>query len=232
VDQALSIAVARNEAETTCWALALRAHLSWLGGAGTDTSAEAEEAVRIAEETGNPTSLVLALEASGLTHLIGGRPVDAIAACERALAVAREKRSGRFAEASVLAHLARARLAAGDSAGARAAADEAVDVSRRQGAQVHGCLALLTRGQVGRMTGGGHDAVLCDVEAALSLVGETGALSYEPFIREEIGQLRGDRAELHEALRLYSAIGATGHAARLAAELASSAAARRRADPA
>jgi adenylate cyclase len=227
LDRSLALARSRAELDTLGWALPLLPHLAWLTGDGTDTSIEADEAVRIAEETDNPTSLVLSLEGLALTHLIAGRPVDAATACERALTMGRAQRSGLFAEASVLAILARARLAAGDRAGARATADEAVDVSRRQGARVLECLALLTRAQVHRVTGGGHDAVLIDVEAALSLVGETGALTYEPFIREEIGRLLGDGVELREALRLYTAIGATGHAERLTAGLSGSARAAR-----
>lgn len=77
--------------------------------------------------------------------MIAGRPAEGAAACERALAVGREKRSGLFAEASVLAHLALARPACGDPATAGVAADEAVAVSRRQGARVLEFLALLTR---------------------------------------------------------------------------------------
>ena len=45
-----------------------------------------------------------------------------------------------------------------------------------------------------------------------------GLLSYEPFIREELARVRGDDAEFREALRLFTAIGATGHARRLEAE--------------
>jgi hypothetical protein len=54
------------------------------------------------------------------------------------------------------------------------------------------------------------------------LVAEVGALTHEPFIREELGRLHADESELREAVRLYTAIGATGHARRLVAELGSS----------
>jgi hypothetical protein len=64
------------------------------------------------------------------------------------------------------------------------------------------------------------DAVRADLDAALTLVGEVGALTYEPFIREELGRLHANESELREALRLYESIGATGHAQRLAGELA------------
>ena len=131
----------------------------------------------------------------------------------------RVHRSGLFAEPSVLAHLARCRLAADDRAGATNAAEEAVEVARCQGAGVMECFALLVRAQVQRMTGGGDDAVPGDLEGALTLVKETGALTYEPFIREELGRLHHDQKELREALRLYRQIGATGHARRLETEL-------------
>jgi tetratricopeptide (TPR) repeat protein len=219
VDRALALVRPRGEPETLCWTLAMRPLLAWLSGDETDTSAAAAEAVRVAEDSGNPASLTLALEGQALTHLMAGRAADAAAACERALTVAREKRSGLFAEASVLAHLAVAHLAAGNQTAARSAADEAVDVARRQGARVHECLALLTRAQVAARLGPEINAeVDADLEAALTLVGEVGAFTYEPFIREELGRLRKDDTELREAARLYEAIGATGHARRLEAD--------------
>jgi hypothetical protein len=219
VEQALTLVRPRREPETLSWSLALIPLLAWLSGDGGDTSISAVEAVRVAEESGNPASLVLALEARALSHLMAGRPAEAATTCERALAVARENRSGLFAEASVLAHLALARLAAGDPAAAGIAADAAVATSRGQGARVHECLALLTCAQVAAQRSGAGDGVDADLTAALILARDTGALTYEPFIREQIGRLRGDGAELREALRLYTAIGATGHARRLAGEL-------------
>ena len=64
--------------------------------------------------------------------------------------------------------------------------------------------------------------VVADLNAALSLAHETGALVYEPFIREELGRLQGNDLELREASRLFCAMGAVGHARRLEAYLAQS----------
>jgi hypothetical protein len=88
------------------------------------------------------------------------------------------------------------------------------------------CLALLTRAQAWRAFGEADDVVHAELVASLDLVVETGALSYEPFVREELGRLHDDESELRQALRLYEAIGATGHAQWLGAELAGSARAR------
>jgi hypothetical protein len=63
-------------------------------------------------------------------------------------------------------------------------------------------------------------AVLADLTSALHLVDATGAQTYEPFIRAELGRLNGDEGELREALRLFAEIAATWHARRLGAELA------------
>jgi class 3 adenylate cyclase/tetratricopeptide (TPR) repeat protein len=218
-EQALALARGPREQETLCWTLAMLPHLAWLSGTASDASDRIGEAVQVAEDTGNVGSLVLALEGLALTDLIGGQPKEAVASCELALATGRNKRSGLFAEASLLAHLALARLSAGDHRAAAAAASEAVEVARRQGARVHECLALLSRARVRRASGESIDAAGADLDAALVLVGEVGALTYEPFIREELGRLRGDENELREAVRLYVAIGAIGHARRLGSEL-------------
>jgi tetratricopeptide (TPR) repeat protein len=218
MERALALARPRAEPEPLCWALTLAGRLAWLTGKG-EGLASAAEAVRIGEETGDTAGLVLGLESLALSELAAGRPSFAVDACERALREMREQRSGLFEHGPVLAHLARARLAAGDAVRAADAAAHAVTVAREQQARVVECMALLTRAQVLRATDGASNDISADLQAALVLVPETRALTYEPFIREEFGRLRGDRAELREALRLYTAIGATGHDRRLRTEL-------------
>ncbi len=218
MERALALGRLRAEPDPLCWVLTLAARLAWLSGEG-EGLASAAEAVRIAEETGNTVGLVLGLESLALSELQAGRPSQAVAACERALQEMREHRSGLFEEGPVLAHLARARLTEGDTAGALDAATDAVTVAARQQAKVVGCLALVTRAQMLRATDGDVKDISADLDAALGLVSETGALTYEPFIREEYARLHADLAQLRDALQLYSAIGATGHARRLRAEL-------------
>ena len=218
VERAVALGRLRAEPDPLCWALTLAGRLAWLTGEGEGLAAAAE-AVRIGEETGNIAGLVLGLESVALSELAAGRPSLAVAACEQALREMREHQSGLFEEGPVLAHLARARLANGDPAGAVDAALDAVTVAARQQAKVVECLALLTRAQMLRATDGDINDISADLDAALALVSETGALTYEPFIREEFGRLRKDQAEMREALQLYSAIGATGHARRLRTEL-------------
>ncbi len=66
------------------------------------------------------------------------------------------------------------------------------------------------------------------LDRVLELIGESGARVYQPRVHEEraeLARLRSDeptrQRELREAHRLYTEMGATGHAERLAKELAS-----------
>jgi tetratricopeptide (TPR) repeat protein len=204
------------------WALSLFTQLPWLAGEAIEPGPGAE-AVQIAEDTGNVTGLVLALRALGVAHLAQGRPAEAIALCQRALDEGRRNRSGLFEEAPVLALLARARLDEHDDAGARAAADEAVETARAQGAKVTEAQVLLARGRVRRLTGMDAADVRPDLEAALAVIDGCGAHFFEPFVREELARLDGDADALAAVLALYSASGATGHVRRLSAELAAAA---------
>ena len=219
VERAVAIARPRGEGDTLMWALALVPHVTWFEGEAADTTATALEAVRVGEDTGNVMALAIALEGLAVSQLAAGRAGDAIATCDRILAAGRQQSSGLLVEASVRAFQAYAHLAVGAPAAAVTAADEAVEISRRQGARVVECFALLTRAHVGRVTGAPDKAVEDDLHATLALIEETGARSYEPFAAEELGRLRNDRAELRKALQLYERIGATGHARRLGTEL-------------
>jgi class 3 adenylate cyclase/tetratricopeptide (TPR) repeat protein len=218
-DEAIALSRRRGDLDTLCWALALLPHLTSLSGELDDVATPAMESAHLGEETGNVAGLVLGLEGLALAHLVAGRPAEAITICEQALTEAREHQSGLFEEPSLLAHMARARLEAGDPHGAVVSAVAGVDVARRQGLPVVECLALLTRAQVLRAAGGSNADLMADLDAASVLATETGALTYEPFIREERSRLCGDQTELREALRLFTVIGATGHARRLGAEL-------------
>ncbi len=220
LERALALArpLSDRDRDPLCLGLACLPILGWLAGDGVDASPSAVEGSRLAEETGNLAVLVWSLEGLAVAHLSAGRTREAAVVCERALTLGRQHRSGLHMEASLLADLALARLMDGDPAAA-AAADEAVTVARSRAARVDECFALLVRGRA-RAASGARDRALADLDAALTLMGEVGALTYEPFIREELGRLRADEDELREAVRLYQAIGATGHARRLGTELA------------
>ena len=81
------------------------------------------------------------------------------------------------------------------------------------------------------LLGSAGPAARAEIEAALAraleLARDTGAKAYEPLVHVELAELarqsgdeEGRERELREAHRLFTEIGATGHAERLSAELA------------
>jgi class 3 adenylate cyclase len=208
----------RPSPEWNAWTLSLVPRVAdWTGEPDDTVAAAAHEAVRLAQDSGFVSTHVTALQAMGVAELLHRNPSGAAATFDLALKEARERRSGLHEEASLLAYLARALLAIGDdyAAKARAAADEAVAVARRQGARVVECAALATRARVLRETSADVDQARVVLDAADRLAADTGAATYAAFLAEERARLDGDDDALADAARRYRAIGATGHALRL-----------------
>ncbi len=220
-DRAMALARERSESELILRALSISSRLAFYTGEDDGESvARADEAVNVAEDSGNALMRLLALASVAIAELVQGRWRAVCDVAHRALEEGRSRGLPLF-DADLLTHLALAELGRSRPEAALAAADEAVAVATAQGAQVFECAARLARARAVRAAEapGGRDRAEADLRAALALVRDTGATTYEPFIREELGRLRADEAELRDALRLFAAIGATGHARRLQAEL-------------
>ena len=101
-------------------------------------------------------------------------------------------------------------------------------LAKRQGAKSYRCQAQVTLARAllrGRGSDGADD-VRATLDRARELAEDMGARPFEAQIHEvsaELAALRGDDAnrerELHEAHGLYTEMGATGHAERVAGEL-------------
>ncbi|HUR73243.1 MAG TPA: adenylate/guanylate cyclase domain-containing protein [Sporichthya sp.] len=214
----------RPSPEWECWNLSLAAQVAY----GLGEPAQADEAVqasaqclRLAHDSGNVAAGVQARQAAGLAALIGGDAASAAVAFTTGLAEARAHRCGLQEEASLLAHLASAQHAVGRTVAARLTVDEAVAVAGHQGAAVIECLAHLVRARVWRETATG-EADLAEARRSLAagdaLVSVSGARTYAAFLAEERARL--DSEGLTAVADAYDAIGATGHAARIRAEVA------------
>lgn len=209
------------------WTLTYFAHIADCTGdpaQRTEAAAMAEEAERRIGETNSVVMRVKARHAAGLAALLEGRPDAALTILGEALATARAHRSGLIDEASLLAHLARSRLELGDRTGARAAADQALEVVRRQGTAVVEGMVQAVRARVWRQTASNE----ADLDVAREAVAEgkvvaakAEAASYSAMLAEEAARLDGTTVALLAAAQGYDAIGATGHAARIRAELGS-----------
>ncbi len=170
-----------------------------------------------------------ALGGLGRALLASGDAGAAVEIIERAVAVSREGRVQVSFLPWHLAGLADAQVAAGDAEAGCEAADEAIALAQRNGMPVFEAEGWLSR--AGALLALRRIDARLDVEAALTraetLIEETGTCSLQPLVHEQratLAKLDGDvearTRELREAHRFYTEIGATGHAERLARELA------------
>jgi len=229
LERAAQLARQHGEAEILGWVHAIYVALAWLSGQGPQAAlGHARHAVEIAEKIGSPFSCVVAYVWLGQAYLMTKDWSQAAGALEQGLRITSEKRAGLVFEALMLALLARAYLELGENGRARTTVDEAIAVARRRGTRFWECVAHITRAHVllrseGAQASGEIETALREAQA---LVEETGGRSQEPFIHEEwanLARLTGEDAtrqrELREAHRLFTEMGATGHAERLAKEL-------------
>jgi class 3 adenylate cyclase/tetratricopeptide (TPR) repeat protein len=222
------LARTRGRLETVNWNQYVFVELGALSGSFADAQARANRFVEYAHERGSAFDLVLSSYTSGTALLLDGEAEQAAGVLNRGLESSRRDSVGLSVEGILLARLAQAQLQAGELEKAQAAAREAIRASRQRGTRVYECCGYLALARVLLKARGA--AARADIDAALSdclsLIEETGVRCYEPCVHEErarLAQLLGDDAsaerELREAHRLYTGIGATGHAERLAKEL-------------
>jgi tetratricopeptide (TPR) repeat protein len=228
IDRALRVARQHNDAEVLSASHGIIAWLAWNTGCTHGALDHARRGVEIAEKTGSPVFRAFAYQFLGVALVETEQWSEAAAALEQALLIARETRTGLAVEATILTTLAGAYFGLGQNRRACAAADESLAVACRGGSKLWECLAHLARARVHLWIEGA--AASANIQTALNeaqrLVEETGGRSQQPFIHEEranLARLTGDDAtcqrELREAHRLFTEMGATGHAERLAKEL-------------
>jgi len=183
------------------------------------------EALEIAEGLASSYSRAEATRCLALAQLAAGSFAEAAHSAGEALALVREHETAREYEASVLSFRAEALTALGDAAGALPLAREAVALAAAQPSLAYGVDACCALAQALLASEGA--AARAEVEAALTQaftwLDESGAEALRPRVLEARAALAaalGDEdaraRDLAEALRLYRAIGAEGHAARLA----------------
>jgi hypothetical protein len=199
-------------------------------GATAGALARAQRLVRLAEGSGHPHWVQAAHFAAGLTSGTLGRWDAAIGHLERSRQVAQERGIWVWNLPITLAGLADAYRAVGRVADARVAAESGADIGRRQGTRPGECRAQIALARV-RIAEGATDTAAIDaaLTRARALVEETHGRACLPVITEvraELARVCGDEAgaarALAEAHRQYAAMGATGHAERLATALAPS----------
>jgi hypothetical protein len=186
------------------------------------------EAVNYDERMGSHISRLFAYQGLGIAYALNGAWHDALEALGTASTIMKERRLSVF-EVGVLATMAAAHLGLGDRAKALALAEEAIAVGRGRGTRLWEFSAQLTRIRAllqihGVQATTDIEAALAEADAWLEM---SGAMSYEPFLhveRGELARLIGDEAtrgrELREAHRLFTEIGAPIRAAEVGKDIA------------
>ena len=217
-----------NDNEIMSWNDTIRSRMFERSGDAQAALSAGRRAVESAERIGSLFARVIAHASYGTALVLSTDWQAGRQSLELALEIARANRVALFMEADYVAALAEAHLGMGDSPRARELAQEAIQLALRMDmpiAEVHAQLALarVLRAIEGADRRAGIEAAL---DRALALVKSTSALSYEPQIyveRARLAALRSDalgaRHWLHEAHRLFSEMGATGHPEPLAKEV-------------
>ena len=225
-DRAEGLALVRGDLEVLTWMQLSRIEVANIRGDAAGAQRYARSALETGAKSTTPQNRFTGPFILGVAHRLDAAWSESVAALEEAL---RHVTNGnnRMFEGRVRAELATASLARGDLDRAEREARAAVSIARMQHSRYDEVVAnlALARTQLHRA----DTAALALAEQALvrakALIEETGAAVCRPEMHEcraRLARLRGDaaiaRQEIAEARRLYSTMGATERAERLAKE--------------
>ena len=224
-EEGVRLAGKHEELEVLGWAHGVLGGLSFFTGESDDGLAHARTALQLAETVGSTLSRALALWTVALAHLARREHDKALVVAGDALQIMRESHTGLQYRATLLHQLAEARLGLGDAEGARAAAAEGTATAASQGARVQQAACRLTLGRALLLQNRDDDSRF-ELQRALGLAGEDGPV-YIPHVLLALADLAGNQGKHEERVRhlehahdLFERQGATGHARRVAAQLA------------
>jgi class 3 adenylate cyclase/tetratricopeptide (TPR) repeat protein len=217
-----------GQQEVVSWSICGLIELAWTTGVSDQALTHAQRILEIAEQIGSPLSEAIGHFGTGVAHLLRDEPEAARAPLERMIWFSTERRVFRSWQPIGQAMLADAYLASGDAERATETAQQGIEFARRAKSYCFGITAELALARVLRtLDANTHRA---EIESGFGRCDELLTLSQAhglvPFIAEERARLEGALGasdadnQLREAQRLYAAVDATGHVARLEAELA------------
>jgi tetratricopeptide (TPR) repeat protein len=228
--QGIEIARDYGDLEMLSTGFTLRVHHGEWSGETTTALASAMQSVEIAERNGVALFLSIALACLGDALRLEQRYREALEAYQKALDLMRTKRVMLLWKPLCVSGQALVYSALGEHEKAIAQTQSALEESARGGNRHAEDVARLALARVLLAAGdpGLHDEVERTVERAVALCEETGIRVHLPSlleVRAALAERRGNpqegRQKLREAHRLYTEMGATGHAERLARELES-----------
>ena len=213
-----------GENEMLSWIEFMRADTVTRAGDASAALSMARRAIESTEKIGSVLGRVMAHASYGTACVLAEQWQSARESLDFALDLGRAKQAGLYLEPYYVAALAEAHLGLGDQPRARQLAEEALQIALRAQMRVAEVRALLARARVALTLDGvaARAEIESILERALALVHTTGARSFEPQIHVERARLAGLLSEaagrqqwLREAHRLFTEMGATGHAERV-----------------
>jgi adenylate cyclase len=216
-----------EDAEVRGWTHMAATVWSYTAGDPGASLEEGRRGLEIAEQLDNESSRMVAHLGIAHAHLADAQPGPAREAALESIAIAREHSSQLAYVPTALAMLAQAHLGLGEYDETLEVAREGVELARECSCPYPEAQSelMLAAGLLGRDGG----AASAEIEAALTraeqLVESLEARSLSPRILEQrarlaaaVGDLAARDSLREQAIALYRDIGASGHAARLAAE--------------
>jgi adenylate cyclase len=228
--QGIELAREHGELELLSLGLGFLARQGERSGETATRLAGARRGVEIAERTGVPVFLALALARLGDALRLEQRYPEALETYEKALGLVRTKRVALMEEPLFVSGQAEAHSALGEHEQAIAQARSAREESVSRGNRFAEGFARLALARV--LLAAGNPSLYGEIEGVVeraeALCEETGMHVHLPpllQVRAAMAERRSNpqeaRQKLREAHRLYTEMGATGHAERLAQQLGS-----------
>jgi adenylate cyclase len=229
IERGMKLAGEQGDVETRGWGHMWSVWHAYWSGEPERAMAHAQQALEIAERIGDSFSRTWAWYFLGLGELLRGEWRSAIEAYERSQALATERRTAVEGDAWRSAGLAESYLGLGEADRALEFVQEGLEISKRRGQPISEAFSSMVLARILLASGGSsaHGAIETALARALELARQTETKSLEPLVHVELAELesrRGDEEgrerELREAHRLFTEIGAGGHAELLAGKLA------------
>jgi len=185
----------------------------------------AARTMKVADEFGAPNLCAAAKSVLARAHALRGEWREAVRLFEESIALANEHHTFLEMEGLDLASLAHAYVEIGEPERARETAERAIVLVRERGSNIQELLNVvaLARAEVALVHDDATGPLLARAEALIAEMRAVACCPHLAEIRAERARRHGDhaewRAQLAEAHRLFTEMGATGHPERLAREL-------------
>jgi tetratricopeptide (TPR) repeat protein len=225
VEAALRLAREQKQLELVGAAHGVLGSLTFFTGEPGDGVEHAREGLALADRLCSSLTRVTARFQLATALLARDQHDVVLGVVAEALDITRETGTGLQWEALLLSQCGVARLGVNDPEGAREAAALGVAAAAKRGARVQEALARWTLGRA-LVVLERPDEAKAELERAIELAGEDGPvyIPHAMLALADLARLGGDDGErrrwLEQAHRLFEQHGATGHARRVAADIA------------